>query len=115
MIAHVMLILSTILAPLWKDLIEIVLLNHQQTSILPGIMSLCLPDQFMTSMDEALVILSDPHMTEPGIMIIKIALQCVLLPTVVTDLHIAVRNPHMVGRDPHIIGIGIEVVTMIIK
>ena len=93
-----------ILLALWNGLTGIIMVqNYQQTSILVGIMNLlCPPDQLMTGMDAALVILSGPHETEVGIMIIGSALQCVGLPVVVTDLHITGRNPPMAGRSPHI-------------
>lgn len=107
MIAVAMLIQRTILIALWNGLTEITMLqNYQQISILVGIMNLlCLSDQLMTGMDAAQVILSGPHATGAGIMIIEIigiALQCVGLLVAVTDLRITGRNPPMVGRGPHI-------------
>ena len=85
-----------ILLALWNGLTKIIMpQNYQQTSIL------CPPDRLMTGMDAALVILSGPHETEVGIMIIGIALQWVDLPVVVTDLRITGRNPPMGGRRPH--------------
>jgi hypothetical protein len=98
----------TILVALWNSLIEIIiLLDYLQKNILLEIMNLlCLPDQLMTGMNAVLFILSGPHVTEAGIMIIETALQCADHPLVVRDLHIAGRNPPMAGRDPPMVGRG---------